>query len=232
MRKPRARPRSRAAAQPRDTSRPTGSTQGVRATARQVLAGPRPVSDECRKLLETLKGRCPGLIPPDPLPAGTVGPEIPLDRGVLQRLAVAAATGGGAASVLWSDADNELLVHVGKISVSLDRGVVLIGIPVRCDEVGNATIRVAFATGDEKRPAGLVCATEERPRGPAAIVDVWGEALVAFAWQVLLTVGRAIASQSGTDADGAELVPAALTTSPDGLRILTMARHTFDRVQR
>jgi hypothetical protein len=204
----------------------------VRSVARQLVASRTPVSDECRKLLETLKARCPGLIPPDPLPAGAVGPEIPLNRDAVQRLAVVAATGGGAATVLWSEADNELLVHVGKITIALDHGLVLVGIPVRCDEVGDATIRVAFAVGDEKRPAGLVCATEERPRGPAAIVDLWGEALVAFAWHVLLTMGGAVAGQSGTDADGAELVPAALTASPDGLRILAIARHAFDRETR
>jgi hypothetical protein len=78
----------------------------------------------------------------------------------------------------------------------------------------------------------MLVATEERPRGPAVIVDAWGDALVAFAWDVLLTVATAVADASGSDKDGAGLIPAALTASPEGLRILTMSRHGFDRITR
>ena len=78
----------------------------------------------------------------------------------------------------------------------------------------------------------MLVATEDRPRGPAIIVDAWGDALVAFAWDVLLTVATAVADASGNDTDGAGLIPAALTASPDGLRVLTMSRHAFDRIAR
>ena len=75
----------------------------------------------------------------------------------------------------------------------------------------------------------MLCATEERPRGPAAIVDVWHDALIAYAWDIVLTVSAAVAAETGTDEDGAGLVPSALAVNADGLRLRTMARHGFDR---
>jgi len=76
----------------------------------------------------------------------------------------------------------------------------------------------------------MICTTEERPRGPAAIVDAWGDALIAFAWRLLLTVAARVAAQSGTDLDRAGLIPAAIRATKDGVVLLPMARHTFDRV--
>jgi hypothetical protein len=60
---------------------------------------------------------------------------------------------------------------------------------------------------------------------------LWGEALTALAWQALLGVSSALAAESGRDVDGAGLIPVALTATKDGLQILTMARHAFDRVR-
>jgi hypothetical protein len=76
----------------------------------------------------------------------------------------------------------------------------------------------------------MLVATEETPRGPDAIITVWSESLIAFAWKTLLTVVTQVAAATGKDQDGAGLIPAALTATPDGVRILTMARHSFDRV--
>jgi hypothetical protein len=173
--------------------------------------------------------RCPDLLPPDPLKPGTVGPEIPLTKNDLQRLVLEAAKRGKAGEVVWTQGESELVVTVGKVAVALDRGLVTLSIPVSCDQTGGALIVVPFAVGDDAHPAGMLVATEERPRGPATIVDAWGDALVAFAWNVLLTAWTALADATGTDEDGAGLIPAALTASPDGLRVLTMSRHAFDR---
>jgi hypothetical protein len=92
-------------------------------------------------------------------------------------------------------------------------------------------IEVPFAVGSKDLPAGLVFATEERPRGPEVIVDAWSEALIAFAWRLMLTVAIRIAAQSGVDEDGAGLVPIALTAARESLSLTPMARHTFDRVR-
>ena len=196
--------------------------------ARQVVNVPPP-SAECRRLLQQLRKRCPDLLPPDPLPSGSVGAEIPLTRADVQRLVLAAAQQGAGKEVVWTNGDSELVVTVGKVTVALDRGLVTVSIPVRCDQMTGAVVAVPFAVGDVDHPAGMIVAAEERPRGPALIVDAWGEALVAFAWKVLLTVATAVAEASGNDEDGAGLIPAALTASPDALRVLTMSRHAFDR---
>jgi hypothetical protein len=204
----------------------------LRLLTRQLLGARAPASAECKRLLEQLRQRCPDLFPPDPLPAGKVGPEIALRGDEVQRLFVAAAAPPDTESLLWRSGDSELLVLASRISVGGDLGTVVVSVPVRCDQSGDAVVEVPFAVGDDEHPAGMLVATEERPRGPVAVVDVWGEALVAFAWNALLTMTTALAAESGTDEDGAGLIPAAIAASTDGLRVLTMARHPFDRVRR
>ena len=51
--------------------------EAVRARLMRAAAG--PPSEQCKRLLAELRKNCPGLIPPDPLGAGQVGPEIPID---------------------------------------------------------------------------------------------------------------------------------------------------------
>ena len=203
----------------------------LRGLARQLVSA-APPSAECKRLLQQLRDRCPNLLPPDPLPPGTVGAEIPLTKNDVQVLVLEAARHGTATEVVWTQGESELVVTVGKVAVAIDRGLVTVSIPVSSDQTGAALIVVPFAVGDDEHPAGMLVATEERPRGPAIIVDAWGDALVAFAWDVLLTVATAVADASGSDKDGAGLIPAALTASPDGLRVLTMSRHAFDRIAR
>ena len=163
---------------------------------------------------------------------GGRGPEIPVSREDLQKLLLEAARQGSASEVVWVQGDSELIVSVGKVAVALEPGLIVITIPVRCDQIDRANIVVPFAVGDAERPAGMIVATEDRPRGPALIVDAWGEALLAFAWDLVMTLTTAVADASGADVDGAGLIPAALTASSDGIRVLTMARHAFDRNMR
>ena len=209
---------------------------GVREAVGELLAGRDRVSDECARLLKQLQTRCPGVLPAKPLEPGAVGPEIPLSHDEVQKLAsVAAITAAGlpmgadAGQVVWSQGGNELLVMLAKVAIHVDHGIALVDIPVSCDQQAEGRITVAFAVGDDRRPAGMLAVTEDRPRGPRIVVDVWGESLTAFAWQVLLTVSTAVAGSAGDDVDGAPLIPAGLTATGDGLRILTMARHPFDR---
>lgn len=214
-----------------------GSARSMRGVVAGLAADRDAVSDECQRLLKQVAARCPGLLPPRPLDPGGVGPEIPLNPDELQKLVTVALPkaaglppGSAAESVVWTLAGNELLVLLAKVAVKLvGDGIALVLIPVHCDQAQEATVTVPIALGDDKRPAGLLAATEDRPRGPAAVVDVWGDALTALAWQVLLAAATGVAAGAGTDVDGAPLIPAGLTACPDGLRILTMARHPFDR---
>ena len=170
--------------------------------------------------------------PATPLPAGTVGADVPLDPPAFQKLITAAATEnttGG--QQVWTKNSSELTVIAGKVAITLDDGLIVVIIPVSCDQLTSATIQVPFATGGKDTPAGMVFATEERPRGPEAIVDLWGEALTAYAWRLLVTAMHRVTLQAGVDADGAGLVPIAVTAAKDGIRLLPMARHAFDRVR-
>jgi hypothetical protein len=195
---------------------------------------------ECKKLLGLVHKRCPGLLPPRPVPAGTVAGEVRLtarEAAGLFPAAAALAAGvdrpGLAAvpSVLWREGDRELLVDPTRVTAQFAAGVVVVSIPVFCDQVGDAVVHVTFVVGDPKQPAGLLAATEGRPRGPAVVVDAWGDNLVAFAWHVLLEVTANVAGAAGRDVDGARLVPIAVAAAKDGFHVVPMARHTFDRTR-
>ena len=193
-------------------------------------AGLRDTTDVCRKLLAELKKRCPDVVPPNPLKPGAVGPDIPVDVRTAGDLVRAAVRPDRGDSVLWQDGDNALVVHTAKIDLEIRDGQVIVAIPVQCDQVRRAVVKVSFAVGSAERPAGMVAATHVRPAGPLLIVEIWGEALTALAWQALLGSAAVLASESGRDLDGAGLIPVALTATPNGLQVLTMARHAFDRV--
>lgn len=212
---------------------------GLHRSVRELLGARNELGAECAKLLEVVRQRCPDLLPAAPLPAGTVGPEVDLNPDEVQKLVtVAAASAAGVPAsgqsdtVVWTLGGSELLVIVAKVQVRVDRGVVVVVIPVSCDQIPAAAIEVGFAVGDDSRPAGMLAVAEDRPRGPAGVVDLWGDALTGFAWQVVLSVTTGVASATGEDVDRAPLVPAAITASRNGLRVLTMARHTFDRIVR
>ena len=190
-----------------------------------------PIATLIDELLTQRAGGTTPLAPPKPLPAGTVGTLVPVPAQSFQQIFTAVATQGNQGSQIWVQDGSELMVMTGKATATLDDGIVLITIPVSCDQAQGVSIQVAFAVGGGNQPAGMVAATEDRPRGPAVIVDVWGDALMAFAWRVLMTVATRVAGQSGVDEDGAGLVPIAMTATKDGLSVLPIARHTFDRVQ-
>jgi hypothetical protein len=198
------------------------------------------MSDECQQLLAQVRLRCPGVLPPDPVPAGTVVGTVhlsPDEAGLLFPPAAAVAAGldrfdrESAGPVLWREGDRELLVLPSRVSARFGPGVIAMTIPVQCDQAGSALVHVSFVVGDPERPAGLVAIAEERPRGPAVVVDAWGDSLVAFAWHTLLEVVAGIAGEAGRDVDGSRLVPIGLAASPDGLFIVPMARHSFDRAR-
>jgi hypothetical protein len=197
------------------------------------------ISDECRRLLEEVRRRCPGLLPPDPVGPGTVVGTVHLGPDEAARLfprAAAVAAGIDALTaeprpVLWREGDRELLVDTAKVVARFGAGVIAVSIPVSCDQARRAFVHVSFVVGRPDAPAGLVAATEDRPHGPAVVVDAWGDNLVAFAWHVVLLVATHVAGEAGRDKDGSRLVPIGLAANPDGLFVVPMARHTFDRAR-
>ncbi len=172
--------------------------------------------------------------PRGPLAAGAVTDGLRIPADAVSALAVEAAKRAAGffrptkrTEVVWVDGENELAVGLAGVRVELDVGLVVVTIPVRCDQTGQAEVHVTFAVGDPERPAGLYASTHRRPRGPALVVDTWGEAIVAFAWHVLLDLVAGLAGATGKDARGNRLVPVEIEATRDALAIVPMARHRF-----
>jgi hypothetical protein len=201
-----------------------------------VEAGREPLDDACKRLLAQVRERCPQLLPRDPVPHGTLTEPVTVDADAAQRvvqLGVAAAAGldprvERRGTVLWRKGDLQLLVRVSAVKSSFEDGVVEIAIPVACDEE-RGTVVVTFAVGGPQRVAGLLAATHDRPRGPATIVTLWSDELIALAWHGLLEAISGLAGAAGRDVDDAALIPGALAVANGALTVLPMARHAFDR---
>lgn len=174
-----------------------------------------------------------------PFGAGEVAHPVKISSDTASRLAVVAARRASGltptsrrSEVLWTDADGRLAVGVGGVDVRTGNGLAVVTIPVRCDQTGRESVSVTFAVGDPKQPAGMFAATERIPRGPGLIVDTWGDALVAFAWQILLDIATDVAATVDEDPGGDRLVPAQVTATDEGLEILPMGRHRIGRLSR
>ena len=129
--------------------------------------------------------------------------------------------------VVWVEGDSELAVGMAGVGIETGDGLVQVTIPVRCDQSGPATVKVIFAVGAPDSPAGLFASTFRRPTGPRIVVDTWGDALVAYAWQCVLGMVAGLSGAVGKDARGNVLGPSELIATRKGLQIVPMARHRF-----
>ena len=188
----------------------------------------------CRKLLAELQRTCPDVLPRPPLPVvkpGEVVATATVEPRSLQRLVQSAITPESGDAFVWTQADDEVIVHTGKTRVVTGDGIVAIAFTLECVETdGPAEVVVPFACGSKDHLAGMIAATENRPRGPAILVDRWGDAIIATAWQALLDVADSAASGTGTDIDGRPLRAGALVAGIDGLTITPQAPHDFERI--
>jgi hypothetical protein len=164
---------------------------------------------------------------------GEVGERVHLDpRSAAQLMRVAALRSAGLfrptkrTEIAWVDGQDELAVLVGELDLQLADGLVVVVVPVRCDQA-HGHVLVTFVVGSPDRPRGLYAATETRPRGPAVVVDTWGESLVAFGWQCLLGLVTGMAGATGKDARGNVMVPVEVAANADGLFVVPMGRHRF-----
>lgn len=132
--------------------------------------------------------------------------------------------------ILWDDGSSRLLVHLDQIDLNLGPGTADVILGVECDEIGHDRIICTFVTSSLNRPGGFVWASENRPRGPAAVVELWGEALVALCWRTLVEIAASAAASLGVDAVGQPLIPSTVIAAPDGLLVVPMAAPSFMRV--
>ncbi len=171
---------------------------------------------------------------PDRLAAGQVTDGLVLDtKQATELIRVAAKRAAGLyrptkrTEVVWVDGDSELAVGMAGVRVDIDDGMITVHLPVRCDQTGEAAVRVLFVVGAPDRPAGVYASTFRTPIGPPLVVDAWGDALVAYAWQCVLGLVSGLAGAVGKDSRGNVLVPAEFYATKHGLRIVPMARHRF-----
>ena len=132
--------------------------------------------------------------------------------------------------VIWYDHDSEVLVHLDRTVVKLGDGLVLVALTLETDQTGAGQLTVPLSIGSAQLAAGLVAVTESRPRGPAALVDRWGDATIAAAWRALLDAVHSLALQAGVDTSGARLVPGAVSCNGTTLSVVPQARHAVDAV--
>jgi len=188
----------------------------------------------CRQLVEELREKCPDALAcaPVKLPPGATAPPVVIDpkrSAALFTIAFTAAArapagaAGQAAAVVWADGEHELLVYPGRTRVLFQDGFVLVGVAVFTEQSGAVEISVPFAVGRASAPTGLMIATEPVPRGPALLVERWGDQLIAAAWQALLYVASGAAAAAGTDSTGQPLIPAAVAAGDTGLTVLPQA---------
>lgn len=187
------------------------------------------LNTRCQKLLADLRKQCPE-IPQSQVPTGTVAePVVIPEKEVGDSLIAMLTDSGRRNTVVWAEGDSEAIVHFDQTKVlTLPHGLMLVGITLQTVESGPkpVTLTVPFALGHDKRVAGMIAMTEPRPRGPAVLVDRWGDAVVATAWQALLDLAAVRAAAAGSDAAGRPLMPAGLLVDPP--RLVVVPRAPFD----
>ena len=179
-----------------------------------------------------------GTLPMAPTPvtlqAGTMAEAVTIaDEPASELLRGAVRRGAGLfrptqrSEIVWVQGGNQLAVDIVRLRLASSDGQVQVFIPLRSDQTGRVEATVTFAVGSERVPAGLYAGTFRRPVGPELIVALWGDALVALAWQGLLGLVTGLAGALGKDSRGNRLVPVELVAMRGRLRVVPMARHRF-----
>jgi hypothetical protein len=185
----------------------------------------------CRLLLKAVRWVCPERAGArESLPPGAVADAVEIEDGHFEQLARAAvAPAEEARSVVWRDADAEVVVHLDRTRVRARDGLVLIGLTLESDQTGVAEVVVPFAVGTDERAAGMVAATERKPRGPDVLVTRWGDAIIATAWLAFVETAASIARLRGSDLEGEPLRPGAFSARSGQITVVPQARHVFER---
>ncbi|SEW12048.1 hypothetical protein SAMN05444851_1542 [Aliiroseovarius sediminilitoris] len=190
----------------------------------------KDIDKVCKKMFQALRKRCPHLVPDRPVNTGQIGPRIDLGpKTVVTLFRGAAVKLAGDKQTVWVLGDSEMLVFASRVVLETEPGRIVVHLPVSTDQTKDVVIKVPFAVGSEKRPAGLMATTPMRPIGPEEIVEIWADALTAFAWGAVLTLAEVLANRAGQDPDRNGLIAFNLLAGAGGLTIGTMARHGFDR---
>jgi len=190
------------------------------------------LDERCEALVERLRKQCPDAVPPPAPKPGMLAEPVVVADDDLESLFRAALepNGGGEGPFVLGDGDSELVLEPLRSRLVPGDGLLLAVLGVDCHQTGPAEVTVAFGIGTEDTYAGMIATTERRPRGPEVVVERWGEALVALAWEALLSVLAGLTRHAGTDLDRAPLIPAAVTAARGSISVVPQARHDADRL--
>lgn len=195
-------------------------------------AAPLPLDVLARRHVRKLARRAPGLLPRAPLKPSEVAEPLTVASPALTELLRSALTPAGQGSVVWQERGAEVIAHFGRTRVRVLDGLIIVGVTLESEQTGAVELTVPFAVGARDLQAGMVAAAERRPRGPAVLVDTWGEAVLATAWKAVAEVAGRLAAQAGLDQDGTPLIPGGLVARDGVLELVPQARHAFDRSRR
>lgn len=160
------------------------------------------------------------------LAPGKIGNEpAVVDASTLAKLAKELATADGN-QVVWTSGLDEVLVHLASTQVGLGDGTVGVSMLLETEQTGKVPVSTVFAVGNATRETGMVMTTLDRPVGPAALVERWGEAVIAASWDLLLRIVVVVASRSGKTSTGQTLRPAGLRATPAQLEVVVRAERS------
>jgi hypothetical protein len=137
------------------------------------------------------------------------------------RRAVIQSLGGG--SVIWEDADSEVIVILDEIRLALRPGLILIDLPMMTDQTGRASLVIPLSIGTDAPTATLTALTESQPRGEASLASRWGRLAQDALWDAVLDAGQSALRAAET---GAGLEVAGLYTGGESLTYLA-TRHVM-----
>jgi hypothetical protein len=126
--------------------------------------------------------------------------------------------------LLWRDGDNEMVLVVDKVAISTTDRLIVVSLPIYTDQSGDATVAIPFVTNPADSALGLIASSEAKPRGPKAVVDIFGDALIAVAWAALVETAAAWAAAAGEAGGHGRLAPAGLVATRTGFLVSAQGR--------
>jgi hypothetical protein len=117
--------------------------------------------------------------------------EADLAKALIPHLAGTPVRGSAAGTpklVVWTDAGDELALHLDATRALVRDGMLFIALVVDSDQTGPSTVTLPFAIGNAKSQLGLVATTESAPRGDDRIVGRWGAIIQRAVWRAVLDV--------------------------------------------
>ncbi len=120
-------------------------------------------------------------------------------------------TNVNAATIIWVEHGDEVVVHLDGVQVRLLPNSLLVSVDLETDQTGRTTLVTAFALGAAGDPAGLTAVTDDLPRGLGTLTARWGKTLQLAVWAAILGFAQDTAALQGGAPTGLAVSQGALT---------------------